>query len=401
MKRTTHGGLGSGLLVYPFTLKEKQQLLKTDESESEFMHTYALLEPDLQSANDIDIVRFRNMADSHRQACDVFINRANGLLGLIDQLSLGFESVKTQTLSFQQSCDTLSTEQARLQSVADELEAHLKPFNMLEEFTRRLNMPGTEFVTQEGFRHMLASLDDCLDYVTAHASFAGADQYQVRFRQCMTRALTLIRGYFVQAMRDVAADVQQHIQAKALNDATQSALFYTKFKVDAPLLKQLTSEIEQRRKGHEEYASLIGDCYKCYTNVRRRLILPVVIKRVNEMKNSIPDLLQLTRQSVAYMRTVCNDEYDLFYAIFISGEDVVYDLLDSACEPLQDGLRNRIIHEKKAEVLYELCSLLQALSQDDEFEEYYDRPRLDFGRLFQSTLQDAQVKLAFRMQAYS
>ncbi|KAK9319540.1 Sec34-like family-domain-containing protein [Lipomyces orientalis] len=397
-------GAASKSITYPFTLKEEQMLLNPPDSEFEFTELYESLEKELQDVNDRVFVLFRNTAHSHLKSCEILIGQANKTLEMFDTLASGFDSVKRQTSTFQDACDSLSNEQLRLETLANDLEAHLKPFNMLEEITRRLNAPGTDFVKEDGFKRMLESLDQCIQYVETHPNFNSVDLYQMRFRQCMTRALTLIRVYFVNSIRDVTNDVQSRIAAKALNDATQSALFYTKFRVDAPLLQSLTSEIQTRCEGHEEYASLLGDCYKAYIYARKKLITPAVAKRVNDMRNSLVDLLQLTRQSIAYMRTVCIDEYDLFYAIFTEGEEVVYDLLEGLCEPLHDVLRNRIIHEKKAEVLYELCSLLQGLSSQEaeEMEEgYFDRPQLDFGRLFQSTLQDAQVKLVFRMQAYS
>ncbi|KAK9374966.1 Sec34-like family-domain-containing protein [Lipomyces chichibuensis] len=352
-------------ITYPFTLKEERILLNPTDNELGFMELYESLEKGLQEANDSVFVQFRNTAQSHLESCEILIDQANKTLGMFDVLAWGFDSVKKQTSTFQDACDALSTEQLRLETLANDLEEHLKPFNMLEEITRRLNAPGTDFVKEEGFRRMLESLDQCIDYVETHPNFNSVDLYQMRFRQCMTRALTLIRVYFVNSIREVTNDVQARIAANALNDATQSALFYTKFRVDAPLLQSLTSEIQNRCDGHEEYASLLGDCYKAYINARKKLIIPIVAKRVNDMRNSIADLLQLTRQGLAYMRTVCIDEYDLFYAIFTNGEEVLYDLLDGLCEALHDVLRNRIIHEKKAEVLYELCSLLQGLSSQD------------------------------------
>ncbi|KAK9366810.1 Sec34-like family-domain-containing protein [Lipomyces kononenkoae] len=391
-------------ITYPFTWKEQQLLLSPPDGDLELAELYETLEKELREENDRVFVQFRNTAQSHLESCETLIDQANKTLEMFEVLASGFDSVKRQTSTFQEACDALSAEQIRLETLADELEKNLKPFNMLEEITRRLNTPGTDFVKQDGFRLMLASLDQCIDYMDTHPNFISVELYQMRFRQCMTRALTLIRVYFVNSIREVTNDVQSRIAAKALNDATQSALFYTKFRVDAPLLQSLTSEIQNRCQGHEEYVSLLGDCYKAYIHTRKKLVTPVVAKRIYDMRNSIADLLQLTRQGIAYMRTVCIDEYDLFYVIFTDGEDVVYDLLDGLCEALYDVLRNRIIHEKKAEVLYELCSLLQGLSSQDteEMEEgYVERPQLDFGRLFQSTLQDAQVKLVFRMQAYS
>lgn len=116
----------------------------------------------------------------------------------------------------------------------------------------------------------------------------------------MTRALTLIRAHFINNIRDVANDVQSRIAAKALNDSTQSALFYTKFRVDAPILQSLTDEIHQRCEGHEEYISLMADCYKYYTNVRKRIVVPVIQKRIVDMRNMISDLIQL----VSFLITV-------------------------------------------------------------------------------------------------
>ncbi|KAK9382582.1 Sec34-like family-domain-containing protein [Kockiozyma suomiensis] len=392
------------LITYPFTPIEKKSLLYSQDDELSFMDVYDSLEREIQDANDARFIKFRDTAESYRESCKQFIAQSNNMLEILDALGGGFDSVRNQTSTFQEACDELSIEHIRLEKLADDIETHLRPFNMLEEITRRLNAPGTDFVTQEGFKQMLSTLDQCIEYCNMHPQFKGIDLYAMRFRQCMTRALTLIRAHFINNIRDVANDVQSRIAAKALNDSTQSALFYTKFRVDAPILQSLTDEIHQRCEGHEEYISLMADCYKYYTNVRKRIVVPVIQKRIVDMRNMISDLIQLTRQSIAYMRTVCNDEYELFYALFTEGEGVAYELLEGLCEPLQDTLRNRIIHEKKAEVLYELCSLLQGLSSqdgEDIDDEFIDRPQLDFGRLFQSTLQDAQMKLVFRMQAYS
>ncbi|KAK9474314.1 Sec34-like family-domain-containing protein [Dipodascopsis tothii] len=379
--------------------------LYATQDEIEFAKWYESLEDELQEASDNIFISFKTAALSNLSACDQLLEQASNTMDLCDDLALGFGLVRKQTSTFQDACDVLLAEQTRLETLADDIAAHLEPFNLLDEFTRRLNAPGTDFVTQDAFRTMLKQLDDCIDYVKKNKSFNGVDIYEMRYRQCLTRALTLIRVFFVNSLREVANDVQSRITAKALNDKTQSALFYTKFKVDAPLLQSLTTEIQQRCEDHDEYLSLMRDCYRCYTGIRKRLIMPVITAKVNELKNTTPDLVQLARSSIAYIRTVCVDEYDLFYTLFLEGDEVIYDCLDEICEPLHDVLRNKIIHEKKAEVLYELCSLLQNLANQDSEdileEDYYSRPHLDFARLFQSTLQDAQVKLVFRMQAYA
>lgn len=93
------------------------------------------------------------------------------MLEILDALGGGFDSVRNQTSTFQEACDELSIEHIRLEKLADDIETHLRPFNMLEEITRRLNAPGTDFVTQEGFKQMLSTLDQCIEYCNMHVSF--------------------------------------------------------------------------------------------------------------------------------------------------------------------------------------------------------------------------------------
>lgn len=67
----------------------------------------------------------------------------------------------------------------------------------------------------------------------------------------MTRALTLIKVHFTAQLRDIATDVGKRMAAKALNETTQTALLYAKFKVGGNQLRELVDEID-RRCGHEE-----------------------------------------------------------------------------------------------------------------------------------------------------
>ena len=85
----------------------------------------------------------------------------------------------------------------------------------------------------------------------AHRAFPDVETYAPKFRHCMTRALTLIRNYFVSSMREVSDEVMAKIKEKNLTDNAPSALLYAKFRVNAPLLRDLVGEIESRC-AHEE-----------------------------------------------------------------------------------------------------------------------------------------------------
>lgn len=108
-----------------------------------------------------------------------------------------------------------------------------------------LNYPGDNLVLSEGFLSMVERLDGCLQYLRANVSpsiyviahrltrrriqqdFKDADVYLIRYQQCMTRSMTLIKMYFVNAVRALGGEVY-----KKINDRVSSPT--TKFWNDRP-----------------------------------------------------------------------------------------------------------------------------------------------------------------------
>ncbi|EWC45582.1 hypothetical protein DRE_05440 [Drechslerella stenobrocha 248] len=372
--------------------------LKLD-NELDFAVWYQKYEEELEEAADEQLRVFQTRLQSHLYTCDSLLSEARETVVLLDDLAKGFEAVREQTSTFQAACEGLLSEQTRLSQLAEDLATNLEPFSALESITRRLNAPGSNLVTRPDFKQMLLTLDYCLDYVAAHPTFKDAEFYQSRYRQLMTRALTVIKVHFTAQLRDLAADISKRIAAKAMNDTTQSALLYAKFRAGGNQLRDLADEIE-KRCGHEEYFSLLSECYNFYFGVRQRLLYPIVLKTMRDMSSS-KDLVGFARVSISYIRSICMDEYELFFNYFSSGEQQLYDYLEAVSEPLYDYLRPRIMHESQLVKLCELCSLLQSRymrDADDVEMEAYDRSQLDFGRLVQSPLHDAQARIIFRAQ---
>lgn len=205
-----------------------------------------------------------------------------------------------------------------------------------------------------------------------------------------------------------------------------SALLYAKFRTGAPELKQVGMEIQKRavlrtakEAGREtEYQSLMNELTQSYANIRGKLILPLVIKRISEIAiapSTAKDLVAFARSSISYIRGVCADEFYLWYAWFATNSGL-YDFLESICEKLFDHLKPRIVHEMQLSKLCELCSLIQARYMDDaddevsseaeDEEDVYEQGRvlssssssstsLDFSSLIQSVMEDAQTRLVF------
>lgn len=343
-----------------------------------------------------------------RSHLDTIIADTTAALETLSSLTASFQQVDAQTTAFRTQCEGLIEDQKRITSLADNMGQNLRYYLYLEPMTKRLNAPGAaNIVRGKEFTDMLANLDSCLDYMQAHPNHRESQTYRSRYRLLLTRALTLIRVYFTNALREIAADVSKRIADRQLNDTTSSALLYAKFRVGAPELKAMGLEIQKRavvpvdaEPGAEpEYQSLMNEMYQSYSATRGRLILPMVAKKIGEIAqapSSATDLVAFARSSISYMRRICSDESDLWREWF-EGDRGMYDYLESMCEPLYDHLRPRTIHETQILKLCELCTFIQTqyMEEEDEDEFPIEAPKLDFQTLVFPALQDAQTRLVF------
>ena len=376
---------------------------------------------------------------------DALLADTASTLDHLTNLSESFKAVESQTSNFQKQCEGLLLAQKHELELADGIETNLQYYDFLEPASKKLNAPHAgRHVRDKEFSDLLRHLDQCLDYMEIHVStrpliylyiifffffffffflatltrlYAQTEQkeaevYRSRYRLLLTRALTLVRGHFVAALRDIYRDVSKKVADKQLNDTTMSALLYAKFRVGAPELKQIGLEIQKRAvppvdpdQGNEaEYQSLLNELHSNFSAIRGKLITPLVRKKLNDIAlapSSSKDLVAFARASISYIRGICFDEFDLWGEWF-HGQGGLYDFLEMICEPLYDHLRPRIIHEDKIFRLCQLCTLLQTryLLDPDEEPESVDMTQLDFSILIQPALEDAQTRLVFRAQAF-
>jgi hypothetical protein len=203
--------------------------------------------------------------------------------------------------------------------------------------------------------------------------------YIIRFQQCLTRAMTLIKMHFLQLLNSVYIEVASKLSGSFsgaagsksgggvsginLSETALKALLYAKFTTLSTSTKVFVVELEKKAlKNPDEYGSLLSECINAWTGVRRQLLGPIIAEEVRRMDPSSSDLVKLARSGCAYLRNVCMNEWTLFREFFAySGQEDIYRYLESMCDYLYDSLRPRILHEPKLEVLCELCNVLQAL----------------------------------------
>ncbi|KAH7085621.1 Sec34-like family-domain-containing protein [Paraphoma chrysanthemicola] len=385
--------------------KRSQETLGT---ELEFAEWYGGISEELLEASHEEYRHYQSQLHMTRSHLDNIVADTSSTLDILSSLSDSFKAVEAQTNAFRTQCEGLIDDQKRITKLADDMEQNLRYYMYLEPTSRRLNAPGAgKIVRGKEFTDMLANLDSCLEYMQAHAKHKEAESYRSRYRQLLTRALTLIRVHFTEALREIAADVAKRIADRQLNDTTMSALLYAKFRVGAPELKTIGLEIQKRAvvpKGsapgaEAEYQSLMNELYQSYSATRGRLILPIVTKKINEIAqapSTSKDLVSFARSSISYLRGICFDECDLWREWF-DGDGGLYDFLEAMCEPLYDYLRPRTIHETQILKLCELCTLIQTryMEEEDEDDSSVDANKLDFSVLVHPALEDAQNRLIY------
>ena len=71
-----------------------------------------------------------------------------------------------------------------------------------------------------------------------------------------------------------------------MNETTQSALLYAKFRSNSAPLRSIVREIEERSYDYEEYAYLLNECYQTYFGIRIRLVTPIIMTRMAEISGN-------------------------------------------------------------------------------------------------------------------
>lgn len=353
---------------------------------------------------------YLDQLDAAKSHLDDLLTSTTETLNELSEISTAFRTIDHQTKAFQKQTANVLEEQEKNEANANEIAENLKYYEPLERITRRLNAPGAgSLARSKDFSDMLKTLDECIDYMQTHAEHKEAESYRSRYRLLLTRALTLVRNAFMTSVRDTTTEVAGRIAAKQLNDTTQSALLYAKFRVSAEEMKELGLEIQKRanppadaQPGEEgEYQSLMNELHQSYATCRARLLLPLIQKHLADTAEApaSKDLVQFARSTIGYIRGICLDEFELWQEWF-HGQRGVYDFLESLCEPLYDYLRPRIVHEPRLSKLCSLVTLLQTrYIQDEEEDGPTDLNQLDFGVLIQQAIEDTQTRLLFRAQA--
>ncbi|KDR66382.1 hypothetical protein GALMADRAFT_259460 [Galerina marginata CBS 339.88] len=225
-----------------------------------------------------------------------------------------------------------------------------------------LNHPGESLIFQADFLYMVERVDICIEFLKAHRHYKEAEVYLLRFQQCMTRAMTLIKMNFVGSLRALSSEISKRLSEKDVSPTAQHHLLYTRFRSVSTKVAPLLTELERRAQSYpDELSALLAECHTAFLSTRKALLVPRVMEEIRGLDPGRSELVELTREGCGYLKALCRDEWDLYREFFGTGEAGLYQYLESLCDLLYDDLRPRILHEPRLTVLCEVCTVLQAL----------------------------------------
>ncbi|GLB40619.1 putative sec34-like family protein [Lyophyllum shimeji] len=405
------------------------------QTPQQFYDWFALIDRSVAHSQEAHFRAHVANVSEHLNACDLLVEKIDLVDQEVDRMMEGWRGVEEGGKSLKDACEKLLEERDKLLDLTDEIGARLDYFQELEHATRMLNHPGESLVLQTDFLYMVERVDVCIDYLKAHRNFREAEIYLFRYQQCMTRAMTLIKMYFVGSLRALSVDVSKRLSEKDVSPTAQMHLLYTRFETVSSQLLPLLSELERRARSHpQELSALLAECHTAYFSARKSLLVGRITEEIKGLDPTRTELVELTRAGCSYLKQLCIDEFELYRSFFNSGEEQLYQYLENLCDYLYDDLRPRILHEPRLTALCEVCTVLQALmvldvpsiQEDDDSDELesnfgpvaggsdelsldLDAPqrtrkpeglgRLHISNLLQMVLQDAQTRLFFKAQS--
>ncbi|WOO83859.1 Conserved oligomeric Golgi complex subunit 3 [Vanrija pseudolonga] len=301
-----------------------------------------------------------------RDKCDGLIQLLEDGEGEVGDMLKALEYVEERSESLRGACEDLLEEQTHLLTHTSQLAHRLSYFTFLETAQRMLNNPGNDLVLSPDFLPMVSRLDECISYLGEHRDFKDAELYLIRYQQCMTRSMQLIRLHFVGTIKALGMDIGRRLLDKGLSETTTRGLLYTRFTSLSASLRPLLSELEQRvTTNKDDLPQILADCHAAFVTTRQALMSPRVAEEIAQLDPARSELVDLTRSGCYYLKQTCLDEFTLFKQFFLSGEAQLYGYLESLCDHLYDHIRPRILHEPSLTVLQEVCTVLQGLMVPD------------------------------------
>ncbi|QPG76008.1 hypothetical protein FOA43_003394 [Brettanomyces nanus] len=431
-------------LLYPFTELEKVTLWNKEINKFESDLTIdlddQLLLEDLSMATAIEFQEYLKFTLHENLR---FETEAEAIIEKLDELLTINDQVTQRTEEFQSKSNILVTKVDKLTSLQHNLSDKLSFFEALDPIIQTLNTTSSgSIVLKASFQEdILAKLDKCIQFLDDPTSkdFKELSIYKFRFKQCMVRALTLMRNYIISNLREEEQRAQTKINVQKNDDNETSsrvlidATLYSQFAKDLSktsiLFKRLYQRSSSKLEESEEYFGLLNDCYNQYFKSRGALLHSVIGSTSKDDKDAKSSTSQKIQASLSKFSKLLNRESAVFKRIFFIPESEIIEnrdnevnigamntFFESLVDPLYESLRDQIIRETSIDELCETLGIIEGYF-DYDYEDGntasgistldsqtsgmdFIKGGIDYQRLFRPLLEDTESRLVFRVRRY-
>lgn len=335
----------------------------------------------------------------YTQQCQQVLDEVSAALDHLTDLQQQYVHVSTKTNALHEACEQSMNDQTQLVNKAEAISSKLSYFNELERINQKLSSPAFS-VTSEGFVPLLSKLDECIAHIASNPNYKEYELFKTRFHQCLSKVLSQVKMTVFNTLHQATQQVRPKTEQAVNPSENAFTLFYGKFRTNAPKIKVLMDQVEQRLGKSPEYQTLLDDCHQCYFQQRQQLLGPSILQAVTELASKhVKDHCALVRSGCAFMAHVCEDEHQLFFHFFSKPTEGLDKMLESLCMSLYDVLRPLIIHVNHLETLAELCGILKNEMLQDHVQNNPDELGA-FEVLTRQMLEDVQERLVYRTSVY-
>ncbi|ABN65790.2 predicted protein [Scheffersomyces stipitis CBS 6054] len=421
--------------MYPFDTKESA--LIWHEYIEKYNYDCLLKQETIEAISDLrsdEILNFQYNVSVNQSQIAEFIDETDGLLNSVGTLMAKYDQISHETQDFDKVSSELLSLQVTYTNKFKQIENYLKHYENLEKITKNLSKSGSHLLNhrRQFFKSdILQQLEESIIFIHQHPSFKDVELYESRFRQCLTRGLTLIKSYENNELRGISEGLLRKLKdqdQKKKSNITIDLLLYNEFnnylQFNGEAFKELITEIIIRVPGHEEYKGLLNDVLNNYFKIRLHLLNMYInnnstIQKLFSQNYSGTDLVQISQDQISFFKNAVEKEVTLFKRFFISeGESIpsfineeLYQFLKNVLDPLYDSIRQLVLREVNISNLCQLATLLQKYYEfEDEDSILIDnssvvpdldrRGSINYEFLFQPILEDVQTRLIFRIQRY-
>ncbi|XP_076119779.1 conserved oligomeric Golgi complex subunit 3 [Alosa pseudoharengus] len=369
------------------------------ETAQQFFSWFSKLQVQMDQDEGAKYRKTRDSLNGYQEHCDSILNDVNEALQHLDSLQKQYLFVSTKTGTLHEACEQLLKEQSELVDLAESIQQKLSYFNELENINTKLNSP-TLSVNSEEFIPVLSKLDDCIEYVSSHPNFKDYPVYLTKFKQCLSRAMHLMKTHTVNTMQNLTSQLTKRDPLGTANADNAFTLYYVKFRAAAPKVRTLIEQVEKRSEKIPEYHQLLDEIHQCYLDQRELLLSPCIASTITDLTSqNNKDHCALVRSGCAFMVHVCQDEHQLYNEFFSKPTSKLDELLEKLCLSLYDVLRPLIIHVIHLETLSELCSILKNEMLEDHVHNNVGQLGA-FEAVVKQMLEDVQERLVYRTHIY-